>query len=96
MIDWQSVFFNGFWILGLAILLAAVSYYSWKARVEKRRVRARLNDPPFLRLFWLSFSFIGIGLAGTSSRWWETGLWVVFTLLSFIYFIRISKITVQD
>lgn len=82
VIDWYSVFINLFWIMGLAILLAAFSYHSWLARVAERPLKVQLNQPAFQAAFWLSFLLIAIGLAGTSQRAWEIAVWTIFALLS--------------
>ncbi|MEJ2748582.1 MAG: hypothetical protein P8183_11850 [Anaerolineae bacterium] len=84
VINWQSVIVNSFWILGLAILLAAFSYHYWLANEESRRLRDQLNQPTFQRLYWLSFVFVGIGLAGTSQKTWEMIVWIIFTLFSVV------------
>ncbi|MCP4423756.1 MAG: hypothetical protein GY803_04615 [Chloroflexi bacterium] len=84
MINWFSVFSNSFWIIGLAILLAAFSYHYWLADQENRRLREQLSQPAFHKSFWVSFVFIGIGLAGTSQKSWEAGLWIIFTLFSIV------------
>ncbi|MCA9875336.1 MAG: hypothetical protein H6659_14985 [Ardenticatenaceae bacterium] len=82
MINWFSVFINSFWIVGLAVLLAAFSYHYWLANDQKQPIRSQLDTPTFLKAFWLSFTLIGIGLAGTSQRIWEIAIWTFFTLLS--------------
>jgi hypothetical protein len=82
VIDWFSVAVNSLWILGLAILLASFSYHYWLATEEKRPFRAQFSVSSFLIPVWLGFSFIGLGLVGTSQSWWETGIWTFFTLLS--------------
>ncbi len=82
VINWQSVIINSFWIVGLAILLAAFSYHYWLANEENRRLRDQLNHPTFQRLYWLSFVFVGIGLAGTSQKTWEMIVWIIFILFS--------------
>jgi hypothetical protein len=91
VIDWQSLFFNSFWILGLAILLAAFSYHYWVAQQAEVRLNEQLNTPPFQQLFWLSFVFIGVGLVGTSTAWWEMGIWLLFTLWSIVNSVRLWR-----
>jgi hypothetical protein len=91
MIDWQSVFFNGFWLLGLALLLAAFSYYYWLAGQAGRSLRLTLNSRDFLRFFWISFICIGIGLAGTSQRIWEVAIWILFTLFSIFNIVKLGR-----
>ena len=84
VINWPSVIINSFWILGLAILLATFSYHYWLAGEENRRLRDQLNHPTFQRIYWLSFVFIGIGLAGTSQKAWEMIVWIIFILFSVV------------
>jgi hypothetical protein len=84
VINWYSVFINSFWISGLSLLLAALSYHYWVAQVAERPLRQQLNTSSFNRAFWLAFALVGIGLAGTSQQTWETILWVVFTLYSLV------------
>lgn len=91
VIDWFSVFINLFWIVGLAILLAAFSYYSWLARVEERPLKIQLNQPGFQAAFWFSIVLIAIGLAGTSQRTWEIVLWTIFALISIYNLLTLLK-----
>ena len=85
VINWQSVIVNSFWIMGLALLLAAFSYHYWLAHETKVSLRDQLNQPAFQQWFWLSFVFIGIGLAGTSAKSWEMIVWILFALYSATY-----------
>ena len=84
VINWPSVIINSFWIIGLAILLAAFSYHYWLANEENRRLRDQLNHPAFQQWYWLSLVFVGIGLAGTSQKTWEMAIWIIFTLFSVV------------
>ncbi len=86
MIDWTALLVNSFWILGAAVLLAAFSYHYWQAQVEGTSVRTQLERPSFSRPFWFGFVLIGLGLMGTSTRWWETAVWAVFTAFSLFNF----------
>ena len=47
MIDWITVVAHGFWIAGLALILAALSYYTWLAGQEGRSLRQVLAGPAF-------------------------------------------------
>lgn len=91
VINWPSIIINSFWIIGLAILLAAFSYHYWLAHEENRRLRDQLNQPTFQQLYWLSFVLVGIGLAGTSQKTWEMIIWMIFTLLSVVNTARAYK-----
>lgn len=81
VINWFSVFINLFWILGLAVLLASFSYHYWLAGEEKRPLKVQLNQPAFQKAFWFGTLLISIGLAGTSQRLWEIGIWTIFALI---------------
>lgn len=91
VIDWFSVAINSLWIFGLAILLASFSYHYWLSTAEKRPFRAQFSAPAFLTPVWIGFSFIGLGLIGTSQSWWETGIWTFFTLLSLYSLYTLSQ-----
>ncbi|MFO7682815.1 MAG: hypothetical protein R6X34_22480 [Chloroflexota bacterium] len=82
VINWFSVFINLFWVVGLAVLLAAFSYHAWLAGEEERPLKLQLNQTAFQKYFWLSVALIAIGLAGTSQRTWEILIWTIFTLIS--------------
>ena len=82
MINWQSVIFNSFWILGSALILAAFSYHYWLAGQENRKLRLQLSETSFLKPVWLGLIFIGIGLTGTSQETWEMVLWGIVTLIA--------------
>jgi hypothetical protein len=91
MISWQSVTFNGFWVLGLALVLAAISYHYWLAGQENRQLRLQLSEPGFLRPFWLGLVLIGIGLIGTSQQNWEMAIWGALTLIAFVFLIGLFR-----
>ena len=85
MIDWYSLLVNSFWILGLAIILAAGSYHHWLAGEHKRSLRAQFSRPSFQLPAWAGFCLVCLGLAGTSSRIWETIIWMIFGLIGLFY-----------
>jgi multisubunit Na+/H+ antiporter MnhB subunit len=82
MIDWAGLAFNGLWVLGAAVILAAFSfaYYEAQRRGERLSVRlsaARLNSSAPGFQFWLSAGLaqVSLGLALIGPRWWEHLLW---------------------
>ena len=79
VIDWRTVWTNGLWIAGTAVLLATFSYTYWLARVEARPLAEINQKPVYNFLFWLGFLLVLLGLIFTSSRWWETAVWLLFT-----------------
>ena len=71
MIDWLTVVAHGFWIAGLALILAALSYYYWLAGQEGRSLRRELAGPSFQKLLLVGLLLVGIGLSGTSRQLWQ-------------------------
>jgi hypothetical protein len=91
MINWQSVIFNSFWILGLAVLLAAFSYHYWEANQQGQSLREQLSQASFLRFFWLAILLVSIGLIGTSQQIWEMAIWGGAALLALFSIIGLSR-----
>lgn len=91
MINWQSVIFNSFWVVGLSIMLAAFSYHYWLAGDQNRRLRLQLGKPGFLKPMWLGVMFVGIGLAGTSEELWEMALWTAASLISLVFLVNLLR-----
>jgi multisubunit Na+/H+ antiporter MnhB subunit len=89
MIDWVNVFFNALWVLGAAVILAALSFYHYDAQNRGERLRVRLAAPDFQ--VWLSVGLvlISLGLALTGASWWERVLWALFCVVS-AWQIRVS------
>ncbi len=79
VIDWRSVWTNGLWIVGSAVLLATFSYTYWLSRTTPHKLAEINQQPPYDRLFWTGFLLILLGLVFTSRRWWETAVWLLFT-----------------
>ncbi len=79
-----SVLFNSFWILGLSLLLASLSYHHYQAQRSERSLREQLSTRSFLLSAWSSAALVGVGLAATSTRLWETVIWIAFTLYSIV------------
>jgi hypothetical protein len=71
MINWFSVAANSLWIVGLAVILAALSYTYWLAGYYDRPLRQELRRPPFLVFFLLGLLLVGAGLALTGQGWWQ-------------------------
>ena len=76
--------FNGFWIAGAALLLAAFSYHHWLSGNGGEPLGRVLRRPSFQRLFWLAMALITTGLTGISESIWERFLWAVFTLVCLV------------
>lgn len=75
-----SVIANSFWIVGLAILLAAFSYHYDAAQRQGHGLRRQLGQRSFTLAAWLSATLVSTGLAGTSDRLWEAAIWLAFVI----------------
>lgn len=80
MIDVWNVLANSLWIVGLAVLLAVLSWASWAASEEKMRLRSVLGRGGVQRVLNLGLFLFCAGLAATSRTWWEALLWGLLAL----------------
>jgi hypothetical protein len=91
-----SVIANSFWIVGLALLLAAFSYHYDAAQRQGRALRRQLQQRSFTLAAWLSATLVSIGLAGTSDRLWESAIWLAFTIYGIANFAAAWRSTEND
>lgn len=75
MIDVWGVIANSLWILGLAVLLAVLSWTHWVASTEGNRIRDALKRPRIQQALDLGLFLFCAGLAATGRTWWERILW---------------------
>jgi len=75
VIDIWGVIANSLWILGLAVLLAALSWARWIAQTEQSRLRIVLKRPPIQIALDAGLFLFCAGLAATGRAWWERVLW---------------------
>jgi len=78
MIDWLNIFFNLFWIVGLAIIVAAFSYSDWQATGQRLKLRQLLKRPSFQLPLSLGLTLISLSLALLTPVWWERLIWLIF------------------
>ena len=84
MVDALNILFNTLWILGLAIILAAFSYSTWRVSQHDLDLRDALNGLAFQILLSLGLLLVSLALALLAERGWEQLLWLVFVgLFSF-------------
>ena len=86
MIDWFALFWSSLWILGTAVILAALSYHHWLAHEQGVGFRAQLRTAAFQAPLWAGLALTAVGLAGTSATWWETGVWGIMAAVSLFNF----------
>jgi hypothetical protein len=80
MIDIWGVMANGLWVLGLALLLATLSWAHWAASMERTRFRTILGRPGVQRTTNLALALFCLGLATTARKWWERAVWGLLTV----------------
>ncbi len=68
---------NAFWILGLAITLAALSYHYWEAAKLGRPFRQQLQATSFRLAAWMGAGLVCLGLGSTSQPGWGMIGWFV-------------------
>lgn len=87
MLSLQSITADILWILGLAGVLATVSYVSWYRSVQSWSWGYALNLPRVLVPLCVSLELLCIGLAVQGltayqrAPWWETLAWTALAVL---------------
>jgi multisubunit Na+/H+ antiporter MnhB subunit len=79
-LDWAGLAFNGLWVLGAAVILAAFSFTSYEAQRRGERLRVRLAAPGFHLWLSVGLMFISLGLTLLEPRWWGRVLWGVLSI----------------
>lgn len=81
MLDWSSLALDFLWVLGLAVIVATVSYYYWLT-AETTLSDRRLGDVPTC-IIGVSFGgwLFCVGMAGLARYWWEGAAWGVLVIL---------------
>jgi hypothetical protein len=82
MVEWISLAFNGLWVLGTAMILAAFSVSCYEAQRLGERLWVRLAAPEFQLPLALGLLLISLGMAMLGGRWWERALWGLFCATS--------------
>ena len=80
MIDWLRVVFSTLWLLGCAVILAAVSHAVWLARIRGTRARQALGAPAFQLPFYIGLCLVSLGLFFLAGSWLEHVVWGVFAV----------------
>ena len=82
MVEWIGLAFNGLWVLGAAVILAAFSFSYYKAQGWGKQLRVQLTASGFQLPFTIGLVLISLGAALIGPRWWERGLWGVLCAMS--------------
>lgn len=75
MIDVWGVAANGLWVVGLSVVVAALSWAYWCAVEEGTGISTALGRAGVRRAVDLGLAFFCAGLAATSRRTWERVVW---------------------
>ena len=83
MIDWVVVGFGALWILGLGLVVAALSFANYLASQQKRRFRQALEIemPACQIMIDLGLVFFCLGWTGSVSSTCERIVWAVLALI---------------
>jgi len=82
MVDWASLAFNGLWVLGAAVILAAFGFSCYEAERQAEPLRTRLSAQGFQLPLAMGMFLISLGAALLASPWWERLLWGLLCLAS--------------
>lgn len=76
---------NIFWIFGLALILATLSYLHWRARLEKKRIKDYFKNTSLQQLLWRGLTLISLSLWLLATTWWERIIWSIYLVLFLFY-----------
>ena len=93
MLTLPSLLSAGVWIMGLAGILATLSYADWLRSLRRRRWSSMWALPRLLSPFCLSFTLFCSGMAlaaisGSSPSWWQIAAWSVLAAVFAFYTVR--------
>ena len=77
MINWWDLAANSIWVLAIVFALAVFSVAYYQAQREGEKIRSILNAPRFALQLNLAGAIFCLGMAATSTRWWEFLLWII-------------------
>jgi hypothetical protein len=88
MIDWWGVGSNALWISGGALALAAFSYASWQASVNRQRLRQALGQSSIQAVLNVAGALFSLGLAATAQNSTEVIVWLILAGLFIFQWLR--------
>jgi len=81
MIDWYYLAANFLWILGIALVLATLSYARWEALKNKQKILDNLKRFPSQFRLYLAGTLISLGLTANSHKTIEIAFWLFLSAL---------------
>ena len=76
MINWLDVFLNSIWISGAALALAVIGLAYYRSHRENESLNEILRSQEFAIYLFIAGGLFFLGMALTSSRWWEIVIWI--------------------
>ncbi len=70
-LDVATLASTGFWVLGLAVMLATLSYGYWVARLNDRSLSPKIGGARTQAGLLLGLILISIGVIGIGKTWWS-------------------------
>ena len=77
LIDWRMVGFASLWITGLALILSALGFADYHAKIEVRRFRDVVKRHGYQAAINGGLALFCIGLINSARAWWEAVIWGV-------------------
>ena len=96
MIDWLNLIFNSIWIFAIALALAVVSIAYYQSRQKGEKFRTVLDSSNYALPLNLAGAIFCLGMALSSSKWWEILLWIVLLVLFSRQGLKICKYKIED
>ena len=88
--------FSSIWIIGFAIIFAALSFHHYQAGVDGVTFRQQLNKPAFQRLLWIGMTLVSIGFTWDERLTWQTFAFGALAIMSgYQAFLSISEYRAQ-
>ncbi|MBI4770269.1 MAG: hypothetical protein HY784_07640 [Chloroflexi bacterium] len=84
LIDWALVAYRALWIVGLSLILAALSFADYRAAEMKLRFWQVLKEPAYQAAIQMGLLLTCLGLLGGARSWWEQIIWVGLAVLASI------------
>ena len=85
LIDWRMVAFASLWIVGLAILLTAISFAYYYAQIRGERLREELRRSGYQAAINGGLALFSTGMLGSANTWWERIVWGLL-VIAFLYY----------
>lgn len=78
MINWWNLITNSIWIIAIAFALAVFSIAYWETQTGGEKLRALFSEYRYAFPLILAGVVFCLGMALTSTKWWDVLLWIVF------------------